>query len=253
MAGTGHFTRRGFVATGAAAASAALVPAPGYAAKKKAPPPSDLVNVAIIGAGGMGAANAAKLTGQNIVALADPDFEHVAKTFLDDKGQPNPERVALKAAYDKAAKYADYRRMFDAQKDMKLSSLRRDHHQAVRHDGQERGSSYVQTARPTVAEGASCSTRCRKTKLVTRWQTGHSGETGGGSRVIRGGVIGKAGGQRLDQSPGLPQGWPSGQLATRPARLKYGADAHRGLGSNRIKALQCVLGPCGRQGRSATG
>ena len=115
MAAITHFTRRRFVATGAAAASAASVPAPAYAAKKKAPPPSDLVNVAIIGAGGMGAANAAKLTGQNIVALADPDFEQVAKAFLDDKGAPDPERVALKAAYDNAAKYADYRRMFDMQ------------------------------------------------------------------------------------------------------------------------------------------
>ena len=198
MAGTGHFTRRGFVATGAAAASAALVPAPGYAAKKKAPPPSDLVNVAIIGAGGMGASNAAKLTGQNIVALADPDFEHVAKAFLDDKGQPNPERVELKAAYDKAAKYADYRRMFDLQKDIDAVVIATpDHHHAVAAVmAMERGI-HVYVQKPltyTVEEGRKLlDLAAKKPKLVTQMgNQGHSGDDGRRIvELIRGGVIGK--------------------------------------------------------------
>src|SRR5687768_12217710 len=113
------FNRRDFIATGAAALGmGAAAPAFGARKKKRKDPASELVNVAIIGAGGMGASNANNLVSQNIVALADVDFEHVAKSFLDDKGQPNPERVALKAAYDKAAKFADYRKMFDLQKDI---------------------------------------------------------------------------------------------------------------------------------------
>ena len=53
-----RLSRRGFVVAGAAAAAAALLPAEAQASKKKKAkkdPASDLVNVAIIGAGGMGA------------------------------------------------------------------------------------------------------------------------------------------------------------------------------------------------------
>ena len=50
-----RLSRRGFVVAGAAAAAAALLPAEAQASKKKKAkkdPASDLVNVAIIGAGG---------------------------------------------------------------------------------------------------------------------------------------------------------------------------------------------------------
>ncbi len=154
--------------------------------------------MAIIGAGGMGASNAVKLIGQNIVALADPDFEHVAKAFLDDKGQPNPERVALKPAYDKAAKYADYRRMFDLQKDIDAVVIATpDHHHAVAAAmAMERGI-HVYVQKPltyTVEEGRKLlDLAARKPKLVTQMgNQGHSGDDG--RRVvelIRGGVIGK--------------------------------------------------------------
>ena len=51
-----RLSRRGFVVAGAAAAGSALLPGEAHAAKKKAKkdPASDLVNIAIIGAGGMG-------------------------------------------------------------------------------------------------------------------------------------------------------------------------------------------------------
>src|SRR4051794_264455 len=119
LIGTG-FTRRDFVATGAAAAAAFPSAATG-ARKVRKRAASDIVNVAMIGAGGMGAANGANLVKSpnvSIVALADVDFEHVARSMLGDKGQLNAEREPLKAAYDKAAKYSDYRKMLDRRKDI---------------------------------------------------------------------------------------------------------------------------------------
>ena len=46
------------------------------------------------------------------------DFDRVNRGMLDRHFRPNPERVALREAYDRATRYSDYRRMFDAQKDM---------------------------------------------------------------------------------------------------------------------------------------
>lgn len=59
---------------------------------------SDRVNIAVIGGGGMGAQNMAKLTSQNIVALADVDLAHVAKAFGEDKGAKRADLRPVKAA-----------------------------------------------------------------------------------------------------------------------------------------------------------
>jgi predicted dehydrogenase len=191
------FNRRDFIATGAAALGVAAAPAAAARKKKRKDPASDLVNVAIIGAGGMGGANANNLVSQNIVALADVDFEHVAKGFLDEKGQAIPERVALKAAYDKAAKFADYRKMFDLQKDIDAVVIATpDHHHAVAAKmAMERGI-HVYVQKPltySVHEGRVLLDLARKKpKLVT--QMGNQGHSGSDGRrvveLIRGGVIG---------------------------------------------------------------
>src|SRR5207237_497092 len=128
------FTRRDFVAAGAATAVA--FPSAARGAKKvRKRAASDIVNVAMIGAGGMGAANGANLVkspGVNIVALADVDFEHVARSMLGDNGQPNADREPLKAAYEKAAKYSDYRKMLDSRKDIDAVVIATpDHHHAA--------------------------------------------------------------------------------------------------------------------------
>lgn len=85
--------------------------------------PSDQLNVAMIGAGGMGASNAASLVtgGERIVALADVDFAHVDKTVADrskngQTGKPNEEFVRLQAEYGKAKRYADFRQMLEKEK-----------------------------------------------------------------------------------------------------------------------------------------
>jgi len=68
-----------------------------------AAPPSEKVNIAGIGVGGMGAANLKNLESQNIVALCDVDHDYAAKTFKK---------------YPQAKVWADYREMLAKQKDI---------------------------------------------------------------------------------------------------------------------------------------
>lgn len=116
-------SRRGFVATTGAALGAMIVPrrvlgGPGYQA------PSDTLDVAIVGAGGMGMSNMEQLLTQNIVAVCDVDFAYVERSLAGrmrpPQGQaaPRPQAVQLRDAYTKAAKHADFRRMLERQKDI---------------------------------------------------------------------------------------------------------------------------------------
>src|SRR5512145_960796 len=76
-----RLTRRQFVEeTGAMALGGMVVKrhvlgGPGYQA------PSDTLNVAIVGAGGMGMSNAEALVTQNIVAVCDVDFGYVERAL----------------------------------------------------------------------------------------------------------------------------------------------------------------------------
>ncbi|MEO1054871.1 MAG: Gfo/Idh/MocA family oxidoreductase [Bacteroidota bacterium] len=65
-------------------------------------PPSDKLNIAGIGVGGIGFANLKNLTTENVVALCDVDWKY-AKGCFD--------------AYPKAKKYWDFRKMFDEMRD----------------------------------------------------------------------------------------------------------------------------------------
>ncbi|VVS96547.1 Oxidoreductase [Sphingomonas sp. EC-HK361] len=180
-----------------AAAAASSIAMPSHAARRtRRIVPSDRVNIAAIGAGGMGAANMEQFTSQNIVALADPDFSHVAKAFVDDSGAPNPRRAVLKAAYDRAEKYADYRRMLDRRDiDAVVIATPDQHHAVAAKMAMERGL-HVYVQKPltyTVREGRVLNALARANPgLVTQMgNQGHSGDDG--RRVvelIRGGVIG---------------------------------------------------------------
>jgi predicted dehydrogenase len=88
-------TRRQFVGVGAAA----LVAAPGYLRSQDSP---NRLNIALIGVGGRGAANLARVRGENIVALCD-----VNGRALDAAG----------AKFPKARRLTDFRRLFDRPRD----------------------------------------------------------------------------------------------------------------------------------------
>src|SRR3970282_991944 len=91
-------SRRQFASTSALAAlSAAIVPSRVLGAEA----PSNKLNIAAIGVGGMGAANLKACEGETIVALCDVDGDYAAKTF---------------ALYPKAKVYKDYRVMLEQEK-----------------------------------------------------------------------------------------------------------------------------------------
>lgn len=96
-------TRRKFLAAGATATTAlTIVPCCAVRARGQTPP-SEKLNIAGIGVGGMGRANLNACKRENIVALCDVDEQYAAGTF---KAFPN------------AARYTDYRIMLEKQKDI---------------------------------------------------------------------------------------------------------------------------------------
>jgi predicted dehydrogenase len=130
-------SRRAFVAgAGRAAFGAMILPrhvlgGPGFQA------PSDTLNVAIVGAGGMGMNNAETLaTTENIVAVCDVDFGYVERSLRgrekNREGNPRPEGIKLQEQFGKAKRYADWRQMLDKQKDVEgVVIATPDHNHAV--------------------------------------------------------------------------------------------------------------------------
>jgi len=95
-----NLSRRSFAKTTAAAAFAFHY-VPRRLLGKDAP--SNKLNIAGIGIGGMGSGNIDRCAGENIVALCDVDDDYAARTFKK---------------YPKAKRYTDFRVMFDKQKDI---------------------------------------------------------------------------------------------------------------------------------------
>ncbi len=116
-------TRRKFVAgTGQAALGAMIVPR--HVLGRGFQAPSDTLNIAMVGTGGMGMNNAQALVSENIVAVCDVDFGYVDRSLADhlkqkDKNGATPANVLkLRDQYAKAKRYADFREMLDKQKDI---------------------------------------------------------------------------------------------------------------------------------------
>lgn len=227
----GGMTRRGWLGGAAAGAGLLAMPGPAFARRIAA---SDRVNLAVIGAGGMGAQNMAKLTGQNIVAAADVDFDHVAKSLTDAKGAVRADRLALKAAYDRAARFADYRRMFDGRKDIDAVVIATpDHHHALAAKAAMERGLHVYVQKPltyTVREGRTLLDLARRNpRLVTQMgNQGHSGDDG--RRVvelIRGGAIGRV--REVHAWTNRPV-WPQGEPRPAPVAKPAGLDWNLWLG-----------------------
>lgn len=172
--------RRDFLKGAAtSAASFMIVPrhvlgGPGYQA------PSDTVNLAAIGAGGMGASNMSRLTSQNIVALADVDHEHVRNSVKDDR------RADLRQAYEKATWYHDYRKMLDEQPDIDAVVIATpDHFHAVAACSAMQMGKHVYVQKPltySVKEARELKRMAKETGVVT--QMGNQGHSSDDARRI---------------------------------------------------------------------
>ncbi len=92
-------SRRKFLETGAlAAAGLTIVPSSVLGKSMGYKAPSDKLNIAAVGIGGMGNSNLNSLQSENIVGLCDVDWKYSQRVF---------------EKYPNAKKYYDYRRMYD--------------------------------------------------------------------------------------------------------------------------------------------
>jgi predicted dehydrogenase len=176
-------SRRNFI-KGAATAAAGLTILPSHViAGLGHKAPSDKLNIAGVGVGGMGRGNLRNMNSENIVALCDVDWKYAKKCFDD---------------YPDAKKYYDWRKMYEEMGDSidAVVVATADHaHAIIAAHAMELGK-HVYVQKPltlTVYESRLLTKLARKNKVVT--QMGNQGNSGEGVRQmcewIRAGEIGE--------------------------------------------------------------
>ncbi len=161
--------RRSFLAASAAAAVTILprhvLGGPGQK------PPSEKLNIAVIGAGGRGADDIKELQGENIVALCDVDWERAAETFK---------------RFPKATRYRDFRVMLDKEKNIDAVVVATpDHCHAVATMAAIHHGKHVYCEKPltrTVFEARAVAKAAREAKVAT--QMGNQGMAFEGNRLM---------------------------------------------------------------------
>jgi predicted dehydrogenase len=166
-----NISRREFISTGALAATAfTIVPrfvlgGSGYQA------PSDKLNIACVGVGGMGRNDVKGVSTENIVALCDADWTRAAETFAD---------------FPKAKKYSDFRVMLEKEKDIDAITVTTpDHNHAVIAMAAMKMGIHAYVQKPltaTIYEARKLAEAAKKYKLVT--QMGNQGHASEGARLI---------------------------------------------------------------------
>ncbi len=165
-------TRRAF-AKRAAVATAAFQVVPGHVLGLNGQtPPSDKVNVAGIGVGGMGRNNI-KMCSEvaNITALCDIDINYAARAFK---------------AHPSAKTYTDYREMLEKQRDIDAIVVATpDHTHAAIAMACMRAGKHVYVQKPmaySVGETRALTEAAQKYKVIT--QMGNQGRSGDGVRMV---------------------------------------------------------------------
>jgi predicted dehydrogenase len=249
----GGVSRRTFVRT-AAATGAGLTIVPRHVLGRGFQAPSDMVNIATVGIGGMGGSNTRNLMSQNIVAVCDVDPGLADARFATYKSDlarmqaaapPAPARERTKAQLDanarrapqntrenmtrfmdvqlpKVQRHTDYRVMLEKQKDIDAVVVATpDHmHAAIASAAMDLGK-HVYVQKPlcwSVQEARHLAQKARTTKVVT--QMGNQGHSTDGARLgyeyITGGAIGDI--REVHVWTNRPLGyWPQG--IPRPAAL----------------------------------
>ena len=215
-------SRRDFIGTtGKAAFGAMIVPrhvlgGPGYTA------PSDQLNIAIIGAGGMGASNAMQLVSQRIVAFCDVDFAQVDSAIEErqttgngENRRPSERGQQLKAQYDDARKYTDFRELLASQRDLDACVIATpDHSHAVIAKHAMLAGKHVYVQKPltwSIHEARVLANLAKETGVVT--QMGNQGHSNDDARrvneIVQSGVLGPIREVKVwTNRPYWPQGVP---------------------------------------------
>jgi predicted dehydrogenase len=202
---TASVPRRAFLA-GAAAVTAGFTIVPRHVLGGQATPaPSDKLNIAAVGVGGMGKHNLGRCETENIVALCDVDFD-LAKPVFEK--------------YPNARQYKDFRVMLEEQKDIDAVIIATpDHSHAVIAMAAMARKKHVYVQKPlthSVHEARLLTETARKQGVVT--QMGNQGHSGEGIRLlcewVWDGAIGPV--REAHAWTNRPV-WPSGIEVDRPA------------------------------------
>ena len=199
-------SRREFLSGTAAAAAFTIIPS--YVLGQNGQtPPSEKLNIAGVGVGGMGHSNINALSSQNIVALCDVDSEKAAKTFSE---------------YPKAKQYKDFRVMLEKEgKNIDAVVVATpDHTHAVVAVMAMKMGKHVYVQKPlthTVAEARLLTRTAREMGVAT--QMGNQGHSGDGVRdlaeMLWSGVIGTVSEVHVwTDRPGSR--WPQGEPTALP-------------------------------------
>ena len=161
----GELSRRDFMGAAAAVAAFTIVPRHVLGGTGHTPP-SEKLNIACIGVGGMGAIDLKNVSGENIVALCDVDEDYAGKTF---------------ELYPKAKKYRDFRKMLEKEKDIEAVMIATpDHTHAVIAMTAIKMGKHVYCQKPlthSVYEARKLAEAAREAKVATQMgNQGHSGE-----------------------------------------------------------------------------
>lgn len=165
-------SRRKFIGNTATAAAAFTIVPSHVVAGLGHTPPSDKLNIAGVGVGGMGRANLRNMNSENIVALCDVDWKYAKRCFDD---------------YPNAKKFWDWRVMLDEMKDSidAVVVATADHTHAIVAAHAMTLGKHVYVQKPltlTVYESRLLTNLARKYKVVT--QMGNQGNSGEGIRQL---------------------------------------------------------------------
>jgi len=247
-------SRRKFL-TGTAAGAAGFLIVPRHVLGRGFVAPSDTLNIAGVGVGGMGRGNLINLASQNIVALCDVDWGYAGAAFesldadmqklqtrIDSPDpQPAPGQAAVNFNRDKARKqvvgmkrlkeehwpkakrYQDYREMLDKQKDIDAVMIATaDHMHAPIALAAMDLNKHVYVQKPltwSIDEARKLAKRSKELKIAT--QMGNQGHSLDDARLtveyIRAGAIGEV--REIHVWTNRPLGfWPQG--VPRPEAFK---------------------------------
>ena len=215
-----EISRRAFVADSSKVAAGVMIVPRHVLGGRGFQAPSDTLNIAIVGAGGMGAENAQQLGSENIVAVCDVDFGLVHRRAEDrthdGDGNPRPDGIRWKDQLTRAAKYHDFRVMLEQQTDLDAVLIATpDHaHAPIAKACMEAGK-HVYVQKPltwSVAEARMLQELAAETGVVT--QMGNQGHSMDDGRLvlewIRAGVIGPVREVHIwTNRPIWPQGLPA--------------------------------------------